>query len=131
MKRITLILLILFFIFPLSAQVKTRNVNYSCLHGKWVYDYFNSAGEIIAYEKNKDQLINFGHYLIFNPEQNLQVGKSAQCGNDQSIFRNYGTWKIDYNKETLQVSVDILKQGKKFKIIKLTSTALCLQKLND
>lgn len=131
MKTTYLFLTALFiFSFSISSAQKTaRSSEYINLYGKWFYDYFNTTDDVLAFERKQGNYVRFGNYIHIKTSRELIVGKSAQCGNDQSIFRNYGTWVIDFEKDILKTSVDILKKGTKFKIIKITSAELCLKKI--
>ena len=131
MKKTYLFLTALFIISSgiSSAQKTARSSEYINLYGKWFYDYYNTTDDVLAYEKIQDNSVRFGNYIYIEANRELIVGKSAQCGNDQSLFRNYGTWKVDYKTGILNTSVDILKRGTKFKIIKITPTALFLKKI--
>ena len=131
MKKTYLLFTALFVIslISVSAQEKARSAKYKDLFGNWFYDYYNTTDEILAFVKKKDNSLRYGNYIYIKANQELIVGKSAQCGNDQSIFRNYGIWEIDFKTDILDTSVDILKGGKKFKIIKIKPAALWLEKI--
>lgn len=127
--RLTYIVLTAFFIFSfniLTAQKSARSANYEHLYGKWYYES-SEKDDLLVFVKKQDNSIRFGNYISINSNQELIVGRSAQCGNDQSIFRNYGTWEIDLNKDSIKTSLDIFKRGTDFKIIKLTAVELILK----
>ena len=130
-KKTYLLLTILFIITFnfVSAQNVARSAKYKDLCGKWFYDYHNTTDDVLAYVKKQDHTKRFGNYINFKSSRELMVGKSAQCGNDQSIFRNYGIWEIDYKTDILNTSIEILKSGKRFKVIKMTPKALWLKKM--
>ena len=126
----TYIVLTAFFIFSfnlLAAQKSARTANYENLYGKWYYESSKTTDDLLVFVKKQDNYIRFGYYIIINSNQELIVGRSAQCGNDQSIFRNYGTWEIDLKKDSIMTDIDILKRGTNFKIIKLTTVELILK----
>ncbi len=79
-----------------SAQKTARSSEYINLFGKWLHDYCNTTDDILAFKKKQDNSVRFGNYIYIKKNRELIIGKSAQCGNDQSIFRNYGTWEIDF-----------------------------------
>jgi ribosomal protein L27 len=112
-----------------SAQQTDSSNEFKNMCGKWFFDHYDLKNDVLVYEKKSaNNTVRWGNYIILNENHELIVGKSAQCGNDQSIFSNYGIWNFEAQSNTLNTSIDILKNGKCFKIIQITPTTLRIKK---
>jgi hypothetical protein len=108
------------------TPVSENRYDYKALIGHWVLLQINDSDSILTYTRKKDAP-RFGHYIRFNASGDCIIGKSAQCGNDPTIFMNFGKWEISYIRGIIETEHEILGKAKRFKILKLGSDTLCLK----
>lgn len=91
-------------------------------------------------EKNNDTLTYFSGdaiikrpwneaaYIVFLPYEQFEDGFQAGCGNDDRIHNTKGQWNFDPSTMGLETTIPINSEGKKYKLIYLSTTKMVICK---